>query len=151
MRLLAGKLDGYRLDSKGRLSIPTKWRERVGKEFYLVGVTIHGCRCLNLYPEEKFNQVYDSLNQGTENQKYDILASFFDDAEEIVADAQGRFTVAQRLKDNAGLTNNSDVVFRGMGQYIEIWSADEFEKLSGGFDRDKGVYDLIDDATAGRE
>ena len=27
MRLFVGTLDGYKLDSKGRLSVPTKWRE----------------------------------------------------------------------------------------------------------------------------
>ncbi len=28
MRLLVGTLDNYKLDSKGRLSVPTKWREK---------------------------------------------------------------------------------------------------------------------------
>ena len=27
MRLFVGTLDGYKLDSKGRLSVPTKWRK----------------------------------------------------------------------------------------------------------------------------
>ena len=54
MRLFVGTLDGYKLDSKGRLSVPTKWRERLGKEFYMVAVTVRGCKCLTLYPVEHF-------------------------------------------------------------------------------------------------
>ena len=38
MRLFVGTLDGYKLDSKGRLSVPTKWGERLGKEFYRKGM-----------------------------------------------------------------------------------------------------------------
>lgn len=71
MRLFVGTLDGYKLDSKGRLSIPTKWRERLGKEFYMVAVTVRGCKCLTLYPVDHFEETYESMQIGTENQKYD--------------------------------------------------------------------------------
>ena len=82
MRLFVGTLDGYKLDSKGRLSVPTKWRERLGKEFYMVAVTVRGCKCLTLYPVEHFEATYDAMQQGTENQKYDATTSFLDNAEE---------------------------------------------------------------------
>ena len=88
MRLFVGTLDGYKLDSKGRLSVPTKWRERLGKEFYMVAVTVRGCKCLTLYPVEHFESTYDAMQQGTENQKYDATTSFLDNAEEGVLDAE---------------------------------------------------------------
>ena len=78
MRLFVGTLDGYKLDSKGRLSVPTKWRERLGKEFYMVAVTVRGCKCLTLYPVEHFEATYDAMQQGTENQKYDATTSFLE-------------------------------------------------------------------------
>ena len=129
MRLFVGTLDGYKLDSKGRLSVPTKWRERLGKEFYMVAVTVRGCKCLTLYPVEHFEATYDAMQQGTENQKYDATTSFLDNAEEGVLDAQGRFTVNQRLKEAAALTNESTVVFKGKGEVIEIWNTDEYERI----------------------
>ena len=144
MRLLVGTLDGYKLDSKGRLSIPTKWRERLGKEFYMVSVTVRGCKCLNLYPEEYFNEMYESMQHGTENQKYDAITSFLDNAEEAVLDAQGRFTVNQRLKDAAGFTNATHVVFKGKGRFIEIWNTEEYEKINSTYDHNEGIYDLMD-------
>lgn len=144
MQLFVGTLDGYKLDSKGRLSIPTKWRERLGKEFYMVAVTVRGCKCLTLYPVEHFENMYESMQQGTENQKYDATTSFLDNAEEAVLDAQGRFTVNQRLKAAAALTNESTVVFKGKGRVIEIWNAEEYEKIYNSYDHTLGIYDLMD-------
>ncbi len=144
MRLFAGTLEGYKLDSKGRLSIPTKWRERLGREFYMAVVTVRGCNCLTLYPVEHFEEIYESMQIGTENEKYDITTSLFDNAEEAVLDAQGRFTVNQRLKEAALLENASTVVFKGKGKIIEIWNTDEYEKIYNSYDHSQGVYDLMD-------
>lgn len=144
MRLFAGTLDGYKLDSKGRLSIPTKWRDRLGREFYMAVVTVRGCNCLTLYPVERFEEIYESMQIGTENEKYDITTSLFDNAEEAVLDAQGRFTVNQRLKEAALLENASTVVFKGKGKIIEIWNTDEYEKIYNSYDHSQGVYDLMD-------
>ncbi len=144
MRLLVGTLEGYKLDSKGRLSIPTKWRERLGKEFYMVAVTVRECKCLTLYPVEFFEETYEAMQNGSENQKYDATTSFLDNAEEAVLDAQGRFTVNQRLKEAAMLTNETTVVFKGKGKFIEIWNTDEYEKIYNTYDHSQGIYDLMD-------
>lgn len=144
MRLLVGTLDGYKLDSKGRLSIPTKWRERLGRDFYMVAVTVRGCKCLTLYPEESFMETYESIQNGTESQKYDAITAIFDNAEESTLDAQGRFTVNQRLKKEALLENASTVVFKGKGKFIELWNTDEYEKFYNSYDHSQGMYDLMD-------
>ncbi|MCD7797651.1 MAG: hypothetical protein LUG95_08735 [Clostridiales bacterium] len=144
MHLFVGTLEGYKLDSKGRLSIPTKWRERLGKDFYMVAVTVRGYSCLTLYPVEHFENMYESMQQGTENQKYDATTSFLDNAEEACLDSQGRFTVNQRLKSAACLTNESTVVFKGKGKVIEIWNTQEYEKIYNSYDHSQGIYDLMD-------
>lgn len=144
MRLFVGTLDNYRLDSKGRLLIPTKWRERLGKEFYMAAVTVRGCKCLTLYPQEHFEEIYESMQVGTQTQRYDAATSLFDDAEEAVLDSQGRFTVNQRLKETAGLSNDTTVVFKGKGKIIEIWNTEEYERFYNSYDHSQGVYDLMD-------
>ena len=88
--------------------------------------------------------VHDAMQQGTENQKYDATTSFLDNAEEGVLDAQGRFTVNQRLKEAAALTNESTVVFKGKGEVIEIWNTDEYERIYNSYDHTQGIYDLMD-------
>ena len=144
MRLLVGTLDNYKLDSKGRLSVPTKWRERLGKEFYMVAVTVKGCKCLTLYPVDYFEETFYAMQNGSENQKYDAITSFLDNAEEAVLDSQGRFTVNQRLKEAAGFTNESNVIFKGKGKFIEIWNEEENEKMNNTYDHSVGMYDLMD-------
>lgn len=144
MRLLVGTLEGYKLDSKGRLSIPTKWREGLGTEFYMVAGAVKNYKCLTLYPAEYFEQRYEEIQVGNENEKYDITTNFLDFAECAALDAQGRFTVNQRLKEEALLSNESTVVFKGKGKVIEIWNTEENERFNSARDRSQGVYDLID-------
>lgn len=151
MRLFVGTLDNYKLDSKGRLSIPTKWRERLGREFYMAAVTVRGCKCLTLYPVDHFEEIYESMQVGTENQKYDITTALFDNAEEGALDAQGRFTVNQRLKQATLLENASTVVFKGKGKVIEIWNTEEYEKIYNSYDHTQGVYDLMDNVKGNAE
>lgn len=146
MRLFVGTLDNYKLDSKGRLSVPKKWHERLGKEFYMVAVTVKGCKCLTLYPVDEFERVYEQMQNGSENQKYEAVKGLFSNAEEGVLDAQGRFTVDQRLKELCELQNGNEVIFEGNGRTIEIWSQDEFKKMNDTFDSSIGIYDLMDKA-----
>lgn len=145
MHLFVGTLENYKLDSKGRLSIPTKWRERLGKDFYMVAVTVQGCKCLTLYPVEVFENMYMQMQRGTANQQYIMAKDFFSKAEEGNLDAQGRFTVNQRLKELSYLTNESSVVFQGSGKTIEIWNSSEFEKMQETINSDKGILDLMDE------
>ncbi|MCD7722500.1 MAG: hypothetical protein LUH82_00920 [Clostridiales bacterium] len=146
MRLFVGTLDEYKLDTKGRLSVPVKWRERLGSEFYIVRLQIKGCSFLSLYPVDAFNALYERMSYGTENQKYDVLTSFFSMAEEAKLDAQGRFTVNQRLKELGHLEDNNPILFIGHGETIEIWNVDEREKFMQTTDSTQGLLDLMDKA-----
>lgn len=144
--LFAGTLDNFKLDSKGRLSVPTKWRERLGREFYVVAVTVKGCHCLTPYPTEEFEKVYESTQIGSENNRYNTSKELLSKTEEASLDSQGRFTLNQRLKEMAMLSNDSDVIYEGNGRSIEIWSPAQYEKMHNTFDPNIGIYDLMDRA-----
>ncbi len=146
MRLFVGTLTDYKLDTKGRLSIPVKWRERLGNEFYVVRQQVRECSFLALYPIDAFNELYSRMSYGTENQKYAMLTNFFSQAEEAKLDAQGRFTVDQRLKELSFLENDSPIVFAGHGDTIEIWSVSQRKKFMEGTDPSMGLLDLMDKA-----
>ena len=66
--------------------------------------------------------------------------------EEASLDSQGRFTLNQRLKEMAMLSNDSDVIYEGNGRSIEIWSPAQYEKMHNTFDPNIGIYDLMDRA-----
>lgn len=148
--LFVGTYENYKLDGKGRLSVPVKWRERLGRDFYMVAVTVKGCKCITLYPIEEFEKTYSQMQRGTENQKYATSKDFLRNAEECSMDAQGRLTLNQRLKKLALLENESEIVFEGNGETIEIWNPQEFKKMDETFDSSLGIYDLMDKVNESR-
>ena len=114
----------------------------------MVAVTVKGCKCITLYTIEEFELTYANMQKGTENQKYETSKDFLRNAEECTLDAQGRFTLNQRLKELALLANDSDVIFEGNGKTIEIWNRSEFDKMQKTFDSSLGIYDLMDKVNA---
>lgn len=146
-----GTYDDFKLDSKGRLSIPAKWRDRLGKLFYMVAVTVKGCRCATLYPEAEYLKLVAKTQCGTEGEIYDAEKELYSKTEECTLDAQGRFTLDRRLKELSLLENNTTVILEGNGSTIEIWNQEQYNKIHGTFDPALGVFDLIDRAHARRK
>ncbi len=146
--LFVGTLDNYKLDGKGRLSVPKKWCERLGKDFYTVLFTVKEANCLVLYPEDVFERLYNRMLEGSETQQYDTTSKLLTMAEEASLDAQGRFTVNQRLKEASGLSNDSSVIFIGHGETIEIWNTEERQKYLSTQDSKEGFLELMDKAKA---
>lgn len=149
--LFVGTLDNYKLDGKGRLSVPKKWCERLGKDFYTVLFTVKEANCLVLYPEDVFEKLYNRMLEGSETQQYDTTSKLLTMAEEASLDAQGRFTVNQRLKEASGLSNDSSVIFIGHGETIEIWNAEERQKYLSTQDSKEGFLELMDKAKKSKE
>lgn len=52
--IFVGTYMDQKLDSKGRLSVPAKWRERLGTEFFMVCMNLRGSTCIKLYPQDEF-------------------------------------------------------------------------------------------------
>ena len=100
--IFVGTYMDQKLDSKGRLSVPAKWRERLGTEFFMVCMNLRGSTCIKLYPQDEFMHCVEALDDGTANEVYEKNKIFFSNAEECTLDAQGRFTLNARLKDYAG-------------------------------------------------
>ena len=108
--IFVGTYMDQKLDSKGRLSVPAKWRERLGTEFFMVCMNLRGSTCIKLYPQDEFMHCVEALDDGTANEVYEKNKIFFSNAEECTLDAQGRFTLNARLKDYAGMENGSTVI-----------------------------------------
>ena len=109
----------HSLDSKGRLIVPSKFRDLLGDEFY---VTKGLDPCLVAYTPEKWQEVLDSLEEqlptnfrnGREMRRYLIGGSA-----EVEIDKQGRVLIPGNLRQFAHLDKN--LVLVGAGDYFEIW------------------------------
>lgn len=109
-----------KLDDKGRLILPAKFRGRLGQGF----VATRGLdRCVFLFPVDEFMRVHERLRKAPlENkQARDYLRNFLGHAQDDVPDTQGRILLSSPLRDYASLTR--DVAVVGMGSRVEVWDA----------------------------
>lgn len=109
-----------RLDDKGRLILPAKFREQMAAGLV---VTRGQERCLYVFPAAEFERLHEQLRQApvTSKQARDYLRVFLSGASDEVPDKQGRITVPAALRTYAGLAR--DCVVIGAGARVEIWDA----------------------------
>lgn len=116
------------LDGKGRLAIPTKYRDVLMQRCggHLV-VTLDPSNCLLLYPfpewepiEKKLNAL-PSFNPVSRMMQRILVGS----ATDVEMDSAGRILLPSLLRDRARL--EKDVVLVGQGNKFEIWSAIDWQ------------------------
>ena len=116
---------GHTLDRKGRLIIPSKFREAL-KEAYAekLYITRGLDKCLFLFAEEEWKSQESRFRAmpftKAEHRKFNRL--YFSGAQEVILDKQGRILFPGYLKEYAGIKR--DVVFIGVSNRIEVWSKD---------------------------
>ena len=106
------------IDSKKRLSLPSKWRRELGKKLV---VTRGLDNCLFIYPQKEWEKITKKIGDlplgqaGTRG----FNRFFLSGAVEVEVDSVGRILVPDFLKDFAGLANK--VVFAGIHNRVEMW------------------------------
>ncbi|MFN8127028.1 MAG: division/cell wall cluster transcriptional repressor MraZ [Candidatus Nanopelagicales bacterium] len=108
-----------RLDDKGRVVLPAKFREELAGGVVL---TKGQDRCVVLWPAEEFEKYATRLNEASRADAAvrSYLRVLFSGAFDQVPDKQGRISLPQGLRDYAGL--DRDVVVAGNGATAEIWN-----------------------------
>jgi MraZ protein len=118
------------LDSKGRISIPAKYRDRLRESCagQLV-VTIDRDRCLLLYPFPVWEDVEQKLVQlsSTNRKARTLKRLLMGHAEECEMDASGRILLSVTLREFANL--NKKVVLVGQGNKFELWDEQTWYRL----------------------
>jgi MraZ protein len=109
----------HSFDDKGRLTIPSKFRELpVEGAFVVQGLD----RNLMVLPPAVFQLIYNRLlaMNLTDPTARLLRRIILGNALPVVPDGSGRILLSSNLKEYAGLKEN--VVFVGQGDYFEIWS-----------------------------
>ena len=109
-----------RLDDKGRLFLPAKYRDELAAGLVL---TKGQERCLYVFPEPEFARITEALRTApvTAKSVRDYSRVFFASASDEVPDKQGRITIPPSLRDYAGLQR--DCVVIGANTRLEVWDA----------------------------
>lgn len=118
----------HSIDTKGRVSIPSKFREILSTNFDERLIITNFDDCLWAYPCAEWQKIEErvaALPQFKPEVKA-LQRVFISAANECPIDRQGRILIPQTLRDYAGI--NRDLVFVGMTRRIEIWSTERWLK-----------------------
>jgi MraZ protein len=113
-----------RLDDKGRLFLPAKFRDELAEGLV---ITKGQERCLFVFPMAEFTQIAEQLRAAPMTHKAARAYSrvFFASASDEVPDKQGRITIPPHLREYAGLSK--DCVVIGASTRVEIWDREAWE------------------------
>ena len=113
------------LDAKGRMAIPTRYRERLGSRCGgEIVVTVDRDHCLLIYPLPDWEELerklvrLPSMNKVARN----IVRIMVGYATEVDMDNNGRILVSRELRDFAGLDKAAMLI--GQGNKFELWDED---------------------------
>ncbi|WP_068401763.1 division/cell wall cluster transcriptional repressor MraZ [Kribbia dieselivorans] len=109
-----------RLDDKGRLFLPAKFRDRLAGGLV---ITRGQERCLYVFPMDEFVRVTEQMQSAPTTSKAvrDYMRVFLSGASDEEPDKQGRVTIPANLRDYAGLDREITVI--GAGARVEIWDS----------------------------
>ncbi|TFZ40088.1 division/cell wall cluster transcriptional repressor MraZ [Soehngenia longivitae] len=117
----------HTLDDKGRLTIPSKFREPLGYEFVLTkGLD----NCLFVYAKTEWDLLEQKLKTLplTNKDARAFVRFFFSGATECSLDKQGRILIPSNLREHSQL--EKDAVIIGVSTRLEIWSKKLWEEYN---------------------
>ena len=113
------------MDAKGRLAIPTRYRELIDEHCagrLVLTYSAFDSGALWLFPEQEWKRVRDDVMQlSTFKPSHRALQRrLVGSASSLEPDASGRMQLPQTLRQVAGLEKH--IVLLGMGSRFEIWN-----------------------------
>jgi MraZ protein len=114
-----------RLDEKGRIILPAKFREELADGLVL---TRGQERCIYVFSQKEFERIHESMREAplSSKQARDYIRVFLSGASDEVPDKQGRVTIPPALRTYAGLGRELAVI--GAGTRAEIWDAEAWNE-----------------------
>lgn len=113
----------HNIDAKGRLFMPAKLRETLGKSF-IVTKGVDGC--LDVFPLTEWEKLKNSfaMKMMPKQKERDVSRFIFGGAVEAEPDKQGRILLPVNLRTYAKIEDVALIV--GVGAKAEIWDAHRY-------------------------
>ena len=115
----------HALDPKKRLFIPAKHRDELGSSFMIVRDMRESC--LKVHSLESWQAFVEPIKKMPRAQSEKIMRFLHSDALTAEPDSQGRVVLSNSLIEHAKIVK--DVIVVGCGGYVEIWAAEEYERV----------------------
>ncbi len=114
----------YKIDEKGRVLIPPKFRRELKEGVVLTpGVE----RCINIYSQAEWKKLAATLTTGsvTPSKMRRLNRAIFATAFTLEIDRQGRIPLPVPLREYAGI--EEEAVIAGTNTYLELWNREQWE------------------------
>ena len=117
----------HTIDAKGRLIVPSKFREQLGEEF-VVTKGLDGC--LFVYENSEWKSFEEKLHALplTNANARKFTRFFLAGASACELDRQGRILIPAVLREFAKL--EKDVTVIGVGRHAEIWNTQAWQQMN---------------------
>jgi MraZ protein len=115
----------YKLDEKGRVPVPPKFRGELRDGIILVPGPE---KCIIAYTPEEWKKLSENLHTGAlaSNKMRKLNRALFSTAFHLNLDGQGRIALPSPLRTFAGI--GEEVVITGANTYLEIWDKTLWEE-----------------------
>jgi len=131
------------LDAKGRLAIPTRYRERIAArcDGQLIA-TVDRDYCLAIYPFPEWEEIERKLMRlpSLDQKARRLQRLMVGHATEIEIDGHGRILLSRELREFAGLDRQA--VLLGQGNRFELWDKERWNETRDGWLNDGNDTDL---------
>lgn len=115
----------YKVDEKGRVPIPPKFRADLKGEAMVLTPGMEPC--ITVYPSSEWKKIAASLTNSQLNASKlrKLNRALFATAYSTRTDGQGRIILPVPLREHAGTTE--DIIIAGANTYFEIWNKEQWE------------------------
>lgn len=114
----------YKVDEKGRVPMPPKFRREMKETMILAKGTD---KCVDVYPLAEWKRLSETLaaRAVTPANLRKLKRAIFGSAFQTSFDKQGRITIPWSLRAHAEI--GDDVMVVGADDYVELWNVDRWE------------------------
>ena len=130
-----------KVDNKGRMMLPSKFRDELGEQEFVITRGLDNC--IDLFPIEEWKNIEDKLKKlQTTNSKHRAYQRFvMSAATKTEFDNQGRLNIPTSLTEHAQI--DKKIIVTGMNDKIEIWSEELWKKYIQ--NTGESIEDLVDE------
>ena len=134
----------HTIDPKGRISIPSKFREALANGLGDKLVMVPNGESLDVHPLKLWQELEDKVSAlpRLDPEKRRFRHLYLSRGLDVSIDPQGRIQVMQKYREAAGLVK--DVILIGMTDYFEIWDLDRWTHQERGANGElEGLYEKL--------
>ena len=128
----------HNIDAKGRVAVPSKFRDDLGLQFY---ITKGLDECLFVLPLAEWNRLEEKIRALPISKARGLQRFFFSGAAEVQPDKQGRILIPQQLREHAYL--DKEVTIIGTLNRVEIWNTEKWKTFNSNLTQDS-IEDAMD-------